>query len=88
MNMKKRLELYLEDFRKFKWLIFSLVLLVATDYYFISNYSNLLSTSEDLITPLVTFNSIILAGLGIMYQVRSTKEREIKFKIQEQRREF
>jgi hypothetical protein len=40
------------------------------------------------ISTLFTFNSVILAGMGIMYQVQSTQEREVKFRVHEQRRDF
>lgn len=40
-----------------------------------------------LITPLVTFNSILLATAGIMYQVQATNEREMESKIHQQKRE-
>jgi hypothetical protein len=75
---------------KYKWLVI-LALLAIADYYFISVYILMISSSDDkmkTISTLFTFNSIILAGIGIMYQVQSTQEREIRFRIHEQRREF
>lgn len=72
----------------YKWPL-SLVLLVASvDLFILSNYLFQLTSTEDrakLITPLVTFNSVLLASAGIMYQVQATNERETQFKIHQQR---
>jgi hypothetical protein len=73
-----------------KWLAL-LALLVCLDIYFALNYITSLSSGDDrigAISTLFTFNSVILAGMGIMYQVQSTQEREVKFRVHEQRREF
>ena len=61
-----------------------MVLLTAvTDYLFLAKYFFLISSMETL----VTVNSILLAAAGIMYQVQATNEREIQFKVHQQRKE-
>ncbi len=84
---------HMKNISRQKWLapLVLLVLLVSADLYFYMYYISLLSSSDDkmkAITTIFTFNSIIVTGIGIMYQVQSTQEREIRFRIHEQRREF
>jgi hypothetical protein len=48
------------------------------------------STFEDkirVLTILAPFTSVFIAAIGISYQVHATKEREIQFKIHQQRKE-
>ena len=93
MDLAARFKYHMKSPARYKWLapLALLALLVSADLYFIIHYIHLLSSSDDkmkAISTLFTFNSVILAGIGIMYQVQATQEREIKFKIHEQRREF
>ena len=81
------------DFKRLanhKWLAL-LVFLIIVDLYFVMQYIIPLSSGDEklrAISTLFTFNSVILAGMGIMYQVQSTQERERTFGVHEQRREF
>ena len=48
------------------------------------------STFDDkirVLTMLATFTSVAIAAIGISYQVQATKEREIQFRIHQQRKE-
>jgi hypothetical protein len=72
----------------YKWPLLLVLLMALTDFFILSRYLLPLTSTEDrikLITPLLTFNSVLLAGAGIMYQVQATNEREIQFKIHQQR---
>lgn len=74
----------------YKWSIAFILLTASIDYYTLINYLPLLTTTDDrmkLITPLATFNSILLASAGIMYQVQAANYREIMSRIHTQRRE-
>ncbi len=63
---------------------FSLVLIAAiTDYLVMTNYFSLIISIETL----VTLNSVLIAAAGIMYQVKATNEREMQFKVHQQRKE-
>ena len=81
------------DFKRLanhKWLAL-LAFLIIVDLYFTMQYIIPLSSGDEklrAISTLFTFNSVILAGMGIMYQVQSTQERERTFRVHEQRREF
>lgn len=73
-----------------KWILALLLLAVITDYYFMTKYLFQFADADakiKIITPLVTFNSILLAAVGIMYQVQATNEREMVSKIHQQKRE-
>lgn len=59
---------------------------ISIYYYFVS----LESTFDDkirVLSILAPFTSIAIAAIGISYQVQATKEREIQFKIHQQRKE-
>ncbi len=91
MNMWQWTRVHLEKLWRYKWPLAFLILTVGVDYYFIVVFLSSIPSIEEqtkLITPLATFNSILLAGAGIMYQVQATKEREMEFKIHQQRREI
>lgn len=81
------------DFKRLanhKWLAL-LAFLIIVDLYFVMLYIIPLPSGDGklrAISTLFTFNSVILAGMGIMYQVQSTQERERTFRVHEQRREF
>jgi len=63
---------------------FSLVLIAAiTDYLVMTNYFSLIISIETL----VTLNSVLIAAAGIMYQVKATNEREMQFRVHQQRKE-
>lgn len=72
----------------YKWSL-TLVILVAIIDYSALTKSLFQLTNDQIkaITPLVTFNSILLAAAGIMYQVQATNEREMESKIHQQKRE-
>ena len=68
-----------------------LLLLLSIDYYVLRMYLPSFTTVDDqmkIFPSLITFNSIIIAGIGIMYQVQATKNSEMEFKIHEQRTKF
>jgi hypothetical protein len=72
----------------YKWALALVLLVVITDYFALAK--SLFQLTDDqikAITPLVTFNSILLAAAGIMYQVQATNERETQFRIHQQRKE-
>jgi uncharacterized membrane protein YraQ (UPF0718 family) len=78
-----------DKIRRHKWAIF-IIALAAIDIIWIAGIWIYFASSQErisLITPLITFNSILIAGMGIAYQVEATKEREFQLKIQQQRRE-
>jgi|GEM_PF-2382412 len=78
-------------YRPKKLWVFLLLLLSIIDYYFLRMYLPSFATLDDqmkVFPSLITFNSIIIAGIGIMYQVQETKNREMEFRIHEQRTEF
>jgi hypothetical protein len=78
----------------YKW-SFSLVLIAAiTDYLVMTSYFSSIISIETL----VTLNSVLIAAagimyqvkataVGIMYQVKATNEREMQFKVHQQRKE-
>lgn len=76
--------------RMYKWPIILIFIVVSIDFYVITKYFFMLNSVDDqmkLISPLVTFNSILIAAAGIMYQVKATNEREIQFRVHQQRKD-
>ena len=83
---------------KHRWLFWSLNLLLVililviiiidlTVYnHFISQQSNF-DDKLKVLTALGQFTSIAIAAIAISYQVQATKEREIQFRIHQQRKE-
>jgi hypothetical protein len=93
VNLAASLKSHAKSSARYKWIapLALLIILLSADLYFVLHNIPPLSSSDDkmkAISTLFTFNSVILAGIGIMYQVQSTQEREIKFRIHEQRRDF
>jgi hypothetical protein len=76
--------------RMYKWSIVLLSIVAIIDLYVIIKYFFVLKSIDDqikLIAQLVTFNSILIAAAGIMYQVMATNEREMQFRVHQQRKE-
>lgn len=64
-------------------------LLIFLDYIIVVNFVvTLTTTTEKTFTfaALFAFNSVIITGFGIMYQVEANNKREIKFKVHQQRK--
>ena len=70
-----------------KWILALILIVLITDYIITKPLFQFTDAQIKIITPLVTFNSILLAAAGIMYQVQATNEREIESKIHQQKRE-
>ncbi|MFZ2471416.1 MAG: hypothetical protein WAW52_05665 [Methanothrix sp.] len=86
---RQSVSLMRDKISRYKWAIF-IIALVAIDIIWIAGIWIYFASSQErisLITQLITFNSILIAGMGIAYQVEATKEREFQLKIQQQRRE-
>jgi hypothetical protein len=73
---------------KMKYIILFLFLILL-DYFIIVDFVfNLTTTTEKTFVSasLFAFNSVIITGFGIMYQVEANNKREVKFKIHRQRK--
>jgi hypothetical protein len=88
----------LSEVLRHKKLLAFILILFSLDIFIISNYILTFTSNEDKInavTSLATSNSILIAAIGIMYQVNAAKEqidaarkKDIEFRIQEQRRDY
>ena len=78
-------------FSGFNWKIMALILaIIFIDIFIYKMFITDQSAFDDrlkIITALAQITSIAIAALAISYQVQSTKEREIQFKIHQQRKE-
>ena len=75
-------------FLRFHWLLIILLLVVFIVDYILYNY--LISVGEkkiDIFGVLVPVTSIAIASIGISYQVNAAKNREILFKVHQQRKD-
>ncbi len=72
----------------YKWPLILVMLVAITDFIALTKLPLLLTDDQlRIVTPLITFNSVLLAAAGIMYQVQAANEREIESKIHQQKRE-
>jgi hypothetical protein len=70
-----------------KYLIF--ILLLGISDFMIANYAfNLMQATErtSVLVALFAFNSVIITGLGIMYQVEAKNKGDARFKVHRQRK--
>lgn len=78
-------------FWRFEWVIVILILVILSMDFILYNYFiSITSVFDDklrVVTALGQITSIFIAAIAISYQVQATKEREIQFKVHQQRKE-
>ena len=91
MNLKKIGMRFRWLLGSFKWILVALIIIVAiidlSIYYYFVSFESTFDGKIRILTILAPFTSVAIAAIGISYQVQSTKEREIQFKIHQQRKE-
>ncbi|MDD2754394.1 MAG: hypothetical protein PHS80_02585 [Methanothrix sp.] len=89
------LKRYLMKFRllfwRFEWIILILILIILFMDFTLYNYfispDSIFDDKLKVVTTLGQITSIFIAAIAISYQVQATKEREIQFKVHQQRKE-
>jgi len=86
---------YLMKFRwlfwRFEWMVLVLILIILFIDFILYNYfispDSIFDDKLKVVTTLGQITSIFIAAIAISYQVQATKEREIQFKVHQQRKE-
>jgi len=78
-------------FWRFEWMVLVLILIILFIDFILYNYfispDSIFDDKLKVVTTLGQITSIFIAAIAISYQVQATKEREIQFKVHQQRKE-